>query len=123
MSDLSWPRLMYHKDQAPGGWRIDSEKDRSMLGPGWMDEPPQKPQAPKALEVAPPAPPAPPAPVTQVSWEALPVEELRVLAKSRGLSVHHRAGKEKIIQALKDATALVTPAGDAREPSQPEATA
>lgn len=39
MANQEWPRLLYHKQMAPGGWRIDSEKDRKALGPGWMDEP------------------------------------------------------------------------------------
>jgi hypothetical protein len=37
MNTSTWPRLLYHKDKAPGGWRVDSEAERAKLGPGWLD--------------------------------------------------------------------------------------
>lgn len=60
-----WPRLLYHKQMAPGGWRIESQDERDQLGPGWTEapEPPklQKLDSPpaEAQKVAPPQPPQP----------------------------------------------------------------
>lgn len=60
MNPSQWPRLLYHKDQAPGGWRIDSEAERARLGPGWVDAPDWAPTTLQhQAEVAPPAQDAP----------------------------------------------------------------
>lgn len=40
-------------------------------------------------------------PVDQVPYDD--IEELREKAKSLGLNVHHRAGRDKILQAIKEA--------------------
>ena len=34
-------------------------------------------------------------------YEAMEVEDLKALAKERGIKVHHMAGKKKTIEALK----------------------
>jgi len=36
----------------------------------------------------------------QIDYEAMEADELRALAKEKGIKVHHKAGKKKIIEAL-----------------------
>lgn len=42
---------------------------------------------------------------TEDGLEGLEIEELRILAQERGVTVHHNAGADKIRQALRDAQA------------------
>lgn len=50
-----------------------------------------------------PDPPVEPEPVETPAddLESMGVDELRALAESRGIKVHHRAGKDKILAALR----------------------
>jgi hypothetical protein len=61
-ANQSWPRILYHKRMAPGGWRFDSEAELKGAGAGWTDAPEQpKAPAPQVMDPS-PADMAPPAP-------------------------------------------------------------
>jgi hypothetical protein len=55
------------------------------------------------LVAAPPVAPTVAAPTNVDSLDEMDVEELRAVAESRGVKFHHRAGAEKLREALREA--------------------
>lgn len=87
-------RWVYHATEAPR--LIERQEQEDTLGDGWAD-------TPAAFVGSKP----PPAPVTvgDPDLNTLGLAALREMAVKRGLPVHHRAGRERIIEILRAAGA------------------
>jgi hypothetical protein len=107
-ANQSWPRILYHKRMAPGGWRFDSEAELKGAGAGWVDDPIAAKVEVKPFQEPEPGESGPDPFVAAEEFhvggpeplDGMSADELRELAKVRGIKVHHKAGKEKILAAL-----------------------
>lgn len=125
---MSYPKKKYHKEY--GCVRITSKGEEEALGDSWSDsysviDPPWDESNRKLMRAktfrqvaeemnqslvkkATPdltikEPVEAESEAKESGFEAMSIDELRALASERGVKVHWKAGKEKIINALKDA--------------------
>lgn len=103
MRGLYYPSWRYHQTEAP---RLVRNRDEDEgLGAGWAESPAAFEGKAPAAEAQPEAEGESPAVIDverepEMDLEAMEVDELRALAKERGIHVHSRSGKQKIIEAL-----------------------
>lgn len=104
-----YPAWRYHRE-LPAKIIQDEAEDKA-LGPDWaktpaafdkLDPPPVEAHA--AHPADPPSQHDAHAPEVGPSEDlaSLPIEDLRRIAKERGIAVHHKAGRDKILAALKE---------------------
>lgn len=110
-----FPRWRYHPVYAP--LIVRSSEENARLGEGWFDsygdlpdpDAPWRLDAPRfvpsaAVPVTVPAEPAHEG-VSESPLDNLALEELHAIAKERGIKIHHKAGKEKVLSVLKGSDA------------------
>lgn len=96
-----YPKFLYHAEYEPK--IVYSAEEHAAMGPGWVESPADLPQAQAPAPDPAPAPNA--TPPGHNPLDGLDLAQLRALAHARGVRVHHKSGRAKILEALKAAGA------------------